>query len=79
MPWGFIAAIGGALIGADAQSSAAESAANSNAASTAASSQANADRLAFDKQQYADGSANRSFASDLARTTATNQAADRTK
>ena len=76
MPWAAAAAIGGALISADAAGNAADSASESNAASTAASAKATADRLDFDKQQYADGASDRKFASDTARQMAVWQGED---
>jgi hypothetical protein len=62
-----------------AQSDASDKASKSNSQSIAAQERAVGERLAFDKQQYADGAGDRAFASATARTAATNQAEDRTK
>lgn len=81
MPAGWVAAatIGSALIGGAASRSATSAASDSNAQALTSQEAATANRLAFDKQVYSDGAADRTFASDMARTTATNQAQDRTK
>lgn len=67
------------LIGASASRSAASQASDANSRALESQDRATAERLAFDKQQYADGAADRAFASQNARTQSTNQAEDREK
>ena len=69
----------GILAGNSASRQASSQAADANAAALAAQESATGGRLAFDKQVYSDGAADRQFASETARTNAANLAEDRTK
>jgi hypothetical protein len=79
MSFAIAAGVGVALIGANASRSAAASAKDANQASIDAQEKATGDRLAFDKQVYGEGAADRQFASDQARQMAGWQTEDRTK
>ena len=85
MPIGWAAAaattatVAGAYLSSEAQRDAADSAANSSRETTNASASATKERLAFDRQMYADGAGERAFASDRARTVSNAQDADRIK
>ena len=77
--WAAAATVAGAYLSSEAQGDAADSAANSSREATNASASATAERLAFDRQVYTDGAADRAFASDRARTVSNAQDADRIK
>lgn len=73
------ASVVGTLAGSSASRQATNAASDSNAQALASQEAATRERLAFDKQTYADGAADRQFASDSAREMAGWQREDRIK
>ncbi len=79
MSWMAAAVVGSAVVGGIAADKASSRAADANREATDAAGQATADRLAFDKQVYAEGGVDRKFASDTARQMSLWQGEDRAR